>query len=120
MSKYPLDKEALVEEYGDLLIKLALKSYMKEQAQQLEQEDSENIPAPQPKGNVVAAAFRQVHWEDAKDTVLYGLKKGVTRRLLPIRKHREERENGIASAVPFSHFSIDAVTFDISKAPIPL
>ena len=46
MSKYPLDKEALVEEYGDLLIKLALKSYMKEQAQQLEQEDSENIPAP--------------------------------------------------------------------------
>lgn len=79
MSKYPLDKEALVEEYGDLLIKLALKSYMKEQAQQLEQEDSENIPAPQPKGNVVAAAFRQVHWEDAKDTVLYGLKKGVTR-----------------------------------------
>ena len=41
-------------------------------------------------------------------------------RQLPIRKHREERENGIASAVPFSHFSIDAVTFDISKAPIPL
>ena len=38
----------------------------------------------------------------------------------PIRKHREERENGIASAVPFSHFSIDAVTFDISKAPMPL
>ena len=79
MSKYPLDKEALVEEYGDLLIKLALKSYMKEQAQQLEQEDSEAVPAPQPKGNVVAAAFRQVNWEDAKDTVLYGLKKGVTR-----------------------------------------
>ena len=41
-------------------------------------------------------------------------------RQLPIRKHCEERENGIASAVPFSHFSIDAVTFDISKAPIPL
>ena len=39
-------------------------------------------------------------------------------RQLPIRKHREERENGIASAVPFSHFSIDAVTFDISKALI--
>lgn len=75
MSKYPLDKEALVNEYGDLLIKLALKSYMKEQAQQLEQEDAEDIPAPQPKGNVVAAAFRQVHWEDAKDTVLYGLKR---------------------------------------------
>ena len=40
--------------------------------------------------------------------------------MLPIRKHRRERENGIASAVPFSHFSIDAVTFDISKAPMPL
>ena len=47
-------------------------------------------------------------------------KKTVAGRLLPIRKHREERENGIASAVPFSHFSIDAVTFDISKAPMPL
>ena len=47
-------------------------------------------------------------------------KKGGGERLLPIRKHREERENGIASAVPFSHFSIDAVTFDISKAPMPL
>ena len=46
--------------------------------------------------------------------------KGASGRLLPIRKHREERENGIASAVPFSHFSIDAVTFDISKAPMPL
>ena len=46
-------------------------------------------------------------------------KQGIERQL-PIRKHREERENGIASAVPFSHFSIDAVTFDISKAPIPL
>jgi hypothetical protein len=49
-----------------------------------------------------------------------GNKKAATERQLPIRKHREERENGIASAVPFSHFSIDAVTFDISKAPIPL
>ena len=46
--------------------------------------------------------------------------KGGDRRQLPIRKHREERENGIASAVPFSHFSVDAVTFDISKAPMPL
>ena len=46
--------------------------------------------------------------------------KGHGGRLLPIRKYREERENGIASAVPFSHFSIDAVTFDISKAPMPL
>ena len=44
----------------------------------------------------------------------------LDKRQLPIRKHREERENGIASAVPFSHFSVDAVTFDISKTPIPL
>ena len=48
------------------------------------------------------------------------IEKELDGRQLPIRKHREERENGIASAVPFSHFSIDAVTFDISKAPIPL
>ena len=52
--------------------------------------------------------------------LLKAMKKGAAKRLLPIRKHREERENGIASAVPFSHFSIDAVTFDISKAPMPL
>ena len=51
---------------------------------------------------------------------LMNKKSGLSERQLPIRKHREERENGIASAVPFSHFSIDAVTFDISKAPIPL
>ena len=48
------------------------------------------------------------------------IKKDAAGRQLPIRKHCEERENGIASAVPFSHFSIDAVTFDISKAPMPL
>lgn len=52
--------------------------------------------------------------------LLKAMKKGAAKRQLPIRKHREERENGIASAVPFSHFSIDAVTFDISKAPMPL
>ena len=48
------------------------------------------------------------------------IRKTAVERQLPIRKHREERENGIASAVPFSHFSVDAVTFDISKTPIPL
>ena len=53
-------------------------------------------------------------------TPLHSAQKKRPGRLLPIRKHREERENGIASAVPFSHFSIDAVTFDISKAPMPL
>lgn len=51
---------------------------------------------------------------------LFAHKKAPAGRQFPIRKHREERENGIASAVPFSHFSVDAVTFDISKAPIPL
>lgn len=71
MSKYPLDQEALVEEYGDLLIKIALKAYMKEQAQLLEQEEAEAAPVPAPKGNVVAAAFRQVNLEDAKDTILW-------------------------------------------------
>lgn len=76
MSKYPLDQEALVEEYGDLLIKIALKAYMKEQAQLLEQEEAEAAPIPAPKGNVVAAAFRQINLEDAKETVLSGLKKG--------------------------------------------
>lgn len=75
MSKYPLDREALVEEYGDLLIKIALKAYMKEQAQLLEQEEAEAAPIPAPKGNVVAAAFRQVNLEDAKETVLSGLKR---------------------------------------------
>lgn len=79
MSKYPLDQEALAEEYGDLLIKIALKAYMKEQAQLLEQEEAEAAPVPAPKGNVVAAAFRQVNLEDAKETILSGLKKGVTR-----------------------------------------
>lgn len=79
MSKYPLDREALVEEYGDLLIKIALKAYMKEQAQLLEQEEAEAAPVPAPKGYVVAAAFRQVNLEDAKETILSGLKKGVTR-----------------------------------------
>ena len=64
MSKYPLDQEALVEEYGDLLIKIALKAYMKEQAQLLEQEEAEAAPVPAPKGNVVAAAFRQVNQRD--------------------------------------------------------
>lgn len=79
MSRYPLDRSALEEEYGDVLIKIALKAYIKEQAQQLEQEELTEAPAPQPNDNVVPAAFRQAAWEDAKDTVLYGLKKGITR-----------------------------------------
>ena len=47
MSKYPLDREALAEEYGDLLIKIALKAYMKEQAQLLEQEEADDPRRPQ-------------------------------------------------------------------------
>lgn len=72
--------------------------------------------------NVVAAVLS----EAAENTLTTGKltaivqEKAFAERQLPIRKHREERENGIASAVPFSHFSIDAVTFDISKDPIPL
>lgn len=79
MSKYPLAPEVLAEEYSDLLIKIGLREYMKEQARLLEQEEAEAAPVPAPKGNVVAAAFRQVNLEDAKETVLSGLKKGVTR-----------------------------------------
>ena len=79
MSKYPLAPEVLAEEYSDLLIKIGLREYMKEQARLLEQEEAEAAPVPAPKGNVVAAAFRQVNLEDAKETILSGLKKGVTR-----------------------------------------
>ena len=79
MSKYALARNALEEEYGDLLIRIALKEYMKEQARLLEEEEAMTQPTPQPKNNVVAAAFRQVGREDAKDTVLHGLKKGFTR-----------------------------------------
>lgn len=79
MSKYPLAPEVLAEEYSDLLIKIGLREYMKEQARLLEQEEAEAAPVPAPNGNVVAAAFRQVNLEDAKETVLSGLKKGVTR-----------------------------------------
>ena len=77
---------------------------------------------------VVSYRQRRVYTENSLDRGAYNNSpasqqwdtKGREERQLPIRKHREERENGIASAVPFSHFSIDAVTFDISKAPIPL
>ena len=61
-----------------------------------------------------------VCWYNTNEPLFSCKNSGSPKRQLPIRKHREERENGIASAVPFSHFSIDAVTFDISKTPIPL
>ena len=79
---YPLDEKALEEQYADLLLKVALKEYLKEQALLMKQQEAETAPAPQPaqeNGNVVAAAFRQVGWQEAKETLLHGLKKGVTR-----------------------------------------
>ena len=90
-----------------------------------DEESAEAPPAAEEarrfRGSVLTAG-RGSGWEPADTTVSAEehAKKSPPKRLLPIRKHREERENGIASAVPFSHFSIDAVTFDISKAPMPL
>lgn len=81
-NNYPLDEKALEEQYADLLLKIALKEYLKEQALQMKQQEAEAAPAPQPtqeSSNVVAVAFRQVGWQEAKETVLSGLKKGVTR-----------------------------------------
>ena len=75
------------------------------------------------KQTILSEFLRRLYKKSIRKSLLAkekGHKKAPARRLLPIRKHREERENGIASAVPFSHFSIDAVTFDISKTPMPL
>lgn len=79
---YTLDEKALEEQYADLLLKIALKEYLKEQALQMKQQEAEAAPAPQPaqkSSNVVAVAFRQVGWQETKETLLHGLKKGVTR-----------------------------------------
>ena len=81
-SNYPLDEKALEEQYADLLLKIALKEYLKEQALLMQQQEAEADPAPQPtqeSSNVIAAAFRQVGWQETKETLLHGLKKGVTR-----------------------------------------
>ena len=81
-NNYPLDEKALEEQYADLLLKIALKEYLKEQALQMKQQEAEAAPAPQPtqeSSNVVAVAFRQVGWQETKETLLHGLKKGVTR-----------------------------------------
>ncbi len=81
-SNYPLDEKALEEQYADLLLKVALKEYLKEQALLMQQQEAEADPAPQPtqeSSNVIAAAFRQVGWQETKETLLHGLKKGVTR-----------------------------------------
>lgn len=54
----------------------------REQALQMKQQEAEAAPAPQPaqeSSNVVAVAFRQVGWQETKETLLHGLKKGVTR-----------------------------------------
>ncbi len=58
------------------------KEYLKEQALLMKQQEAEAAPAPQPaqeSSNVVAVAFRQVGWQETKETLLHGLKKGVTR-----------------------------------------
>lgn len=81
-SNYPLDEKALEEQYADLLLKIALKEYLKEQALLMQQQEAEADHAPQPtqeSSNVIAAAFRQVGWQETKETLLHGLKKGVTR-----------------------------------------
>lgn len=81
-NNYPLDEKALEEQYADLLLKIALKEYLKEQALQMKQQEAEAAPAPQPaqkSSNVVAVAFRQVGWQETKEALLHGLKKGVTR-----------------------------------------
>ena len=72
-NNYPLDEKALEEQYADLLLKIALKEYLKEQALQMKQQEAEAAPAPQPaqkSSNVVAVAFRQVGWQEAKETLL--------------------------------------------------
>lgn len=47
-NNYPLDEKALEEQYADLLLKIALKEYLKEQALQMKQQEAEAAPAPQP------------------------------------------------------------------------
>ena len=37
-NNYPLDEKALEEQYADLLLKIALKEYLKEQALQMKQQ----------------------------------------------------------------------------------
>ena len=45
-NNYPLDEKALEEQYADLLLKIALKEYLKEQALQMKQQEAEAAPAP--------------------------------------------------------------------------
>ena len=47
-NNYPLDEKALEEQYADLLLKIALKEYLKEQALQMKQQEAEAAPAPLP------------------------------------------------------------------------
>ena len=76
MSRYPLDKETLQEEYEELLIKLALKKYMEDHGEVLAAElerDEKNA------AKVVNAAFRRAEWRRTRTRVLRGLGKAVTR-----------------------------------------
>ena len=47
---YPLDEKALEEQYADLLLKIALKEYLKEQALLMKQQEAEAAPAPKRRG----------------------------------------------------------------------
>ena len=79
MSNYPLDEEAIQTQYEELLIKAALKEHAKKESARLMREAAGEPAAPLPRDNVIEAAFRRVTWENAKDTVLHGLKIAVSR-----------------------------------------
>lgn len=76
MSRYPLDKETLQEEYEELLIKLALKKYMEDQGEALAAELERN---EENAAKVVNVAFRRAEWRRTRTRVLRGLGKAVTR-----------------------------------------
>ena len=99
-NNYPLDEKALEEQYADLLLKIALKEYLKEQALQMKQQEAEAAPAPQPtqeSSNVVAVAFRQVGWQETKETLLHGVSGGRPYRyhsLCPLPGGKEGKHSG--------------------------
>lgn len=79
MSNYPLDKKMLEEEYGDLLIKAALREYAIEQSERLEREAAGEEPLPPADDRVIRGAFRRAAWQDGCEVLLAGAKKAVTR-----------------------------------------
>ena len=61
-NNYPLDEKALEEQYADLLLKIALKEYLKEQALQMKQQEADAAPAPQ---NIQDKHFLRKHGPNA-------------------------------------------------------